>query len=590
MSGNQLNISFEDSRYFNFKINDYCTVFSEKYSLNKLPVVTKVSQFLYKYSFTMEAEGYDLSKVQYLFLSSDNSLSESDFSLMGNSDDFINLIISNANRTSSGWIKGQVVPSSYKNLTFTKENCYNALSRLAEEFETEFWIEGKTIHLTKRSTDTGYTFKHGRNKGLYEITRQTLNDSSIATRLYVFGAEKNLPPDYILQGKRLRLPSVAHECLITTLTCDIQSAVPGTTDYSFNWVSPTSSGITALTIQYRLTGTSDPWINNTGSITGPRTINLPNGNYEFRFRSDGGSCDGQLTAILVVTQDITVPVLSNRIPYLERNTNVFGIIEHTEIFDDTYPHRTGIVSSVDASDPFVFLDTSLDFNVNNYLLPGLVAKVVFNTGQLAGYQFEIASYDHSIKKFKVQKNAEEKVLDIPSNLLRPAIGDEYVLVDIQMPQTYVDAAEQELKTKGEARLLEISEPKLAYSVVVDTVFLKKRERTLNIGDLVWIVDDELELQRKIRIVSTTRNLIQEYQYQIELSDIVSPGTISRLISSQASTDRDVRDIDRQFQNNSILNNNVVGTLVFQNIPTTSTMTGFSNVVIEESTGKLYKKI
>jgi len=485
MGDNLLNIAFEENHYIQFKINDYCSVFGETYIINRLPLVTKVSRFLWRYTLVMEARGYDLAKAQFLFLGADNTLRESDFSLMGNADDFINLVLANINRVSSGWIKGQVILSEYKNITFSRENCYNALSRLAEEFETEFWIEGKTIHLTKRSNDTGYTFKHGRNKGLYEITRQTLNNSSIVTRLYAFGSEKNLPEAYLVTSRRLKLPAVY---------------------------------------------------------------------------------------------------------FLEHNTAAYGVIEHTEIFEDIFPHRTGIVTAVNGGDPFVFTDADIDFNVNDYLLPGLVAKVAFNTGQLAGYEFEVESFNNGTKIFRIQKNAEEKVLDLPSALIRPAIGDEYVLVDIYLPQSYIDAAEADLAVRANTLLNQLSEPQLAYNIVLDPVFVRRYSKLLKIGDLVWILDQELELQRKIRVISVIRNIVNEFQLQVEISDTVTAGTVQRIINAQSSTDRDVRDIDNKLVNNSILNNNVVGTLVFQNMPTTNTYTGFSEVLMEDATGKIYRKI
>jgi hypothetical protein len=67
--------------------------------------------------------------------------------------------------------------------------------------------------------------------------------------------------------------------------------------------------------------------------------------------------------------------------------------------------------------------------------------VVFNTGQLAGYTFEINRYNNATKTITINKNKDEKTLDIPSDLLHMQIGDEYVLVDIVMPQSYISNAE-----------------------------------------------------------------------------------------------------------------------------------------------------
>lgn len=493
MGDNVVNLRFQENRIIPFMINDWCVTFGERYQLNKLPVIKKLSTYLYEYDLTMQAEGSLLARAQFMFLGNDNSLKESDFSLMGTADDFVNLVIENANRVKSGWIKGQVIPTDHKNLTFSKENCLTALARLAEAFETEYWIEGKTIHLTKRQNDSGRTFKHGKNKGLYEIIRQEIDNSSVITRLYCFGGDKNLPPDYRDYAKRLRMT------------------------------------------------------------------------------------DGLL--------------------YVEKNVNKYGTIEYTEIIDDIYPARTGKVTSVSALNPYLFVDAGIDFNVNDQLLPGIAAKVVFNTGQLAGYEFELSRFDNGTKEFTLLQNKSERVLEVPSLSLRPAIGDEYILVDIKMPDSYITAAEAALKKRALEILDQVSEPQLRYQITFDPVFLRKIGYIPTIGHLVWLVDVELQVQKRIRIVSVTRNIVNEYDVKAEISDKVTQGTLNSIISIQANNGRDITQISAGIQNNSLLNNNVIGdltvkqgTLIFQDLPTTSTDSGFSELRVEDGTGKLYKKI
>lgn len=592
MGDNQVTITFEDSRYIAFKINDFCEVFGERYSLVQLPVVTKVSQFLYKYSLIMFADHYDLAKAQYLFLGADNSLRETEFSLMGTASDFISLIMSNVSRVSAGWSIGEVLPTGYKNLTFNADDCYAALVRIAEAFNTEFSFEGKILHLQKKVRDTGHVYKHGRNRGLYEITRQTFNNSNVVTRLYVYGSEKNLPDSYVTaKGKRLRLPGGYNPCFISSLTATLTDNLDGTTTYTFNWTDPLSAGATAVQIECRIVGSGTPWTNFTGAVSSPRSVTVPNGNYEFRFRTFGTTCAGVVTDPVPVPADITVPVLTFLpLPFIDRNTNVYGVIESTEIFDDIYPHRTGKVSSVNLADIYEITDAAMPFDVNAYLLPGLTPKITFNTGQLAGYSFDVQSYDNTFKRFKILKNSDERLLDIPNASMKPAIGDEYVLTDIEMPASYITDAENELKDAAVAKLVELSEPQLSYTIVLDPAFIRRVGRTIRIGDLVWIVDTELEVQKKIRVTSITRNIVEEHQYTVELSDLVSPGTIQRIIASTDANDRNLQQIGSQLNNNSILNGNVIGTLTFSQMPTTTTMTGFDQVVREQATGKLFLKL
>lgn len=492
MGDNIVSLQFQDSRVLPFAVNDWCEAFGEKYYLLEKPKRTKLEKYRYEYILTMVAEGHLLTRAQYLFLGADNSLRESDFTLMGTAETFVDLLIANANRVGGGWQKGQVIDTPFKNLSFSKEDCRAVLSRLAEEFATEFWIVGKTIHLTKMQADTGQKVQLGRNKGLYEISEEPQDNSKIVTRLYAFGAEKNLPANYR--------------------------------------------------------------------------------NYSPRLRMTGGEY------------------------FIEKNTDKYGIIEQTEIFDDIFPQREGKISSVNAASPYVFIDSSIDFNVNDFLLPGLSAKIVFNTGQLAGYQFEVSRFDNAIKEFTILQNKDEKVMELPSATIKPAIGDKYVIVDINMPPSYIAAAETTLKAKAQERLDLLSETQLKYRITFDPVYLRTKGYVPKIGDMVFLSDSDLQVSRKIRIISTSRYIVDEYKVDVELSDALPEGTFSRIQFNSRANGRNISGITRQLQNNALLNNNAIGglnvkqgTITFDDIPQTSSSTGFAEILIDLATGKLYRK-
>lgn len=496
---NEIRLQFELDHHADFTINDYADVFEERYVVFTVPIVTKVSKFTYQYNMTMKAEGFGLERAQFLFLGSNNALKESDFTLMGTPEDFLNLVVQNANRVSSGWLKGQVIIAEYKNLTFSMDNCYTAISRIAEAFDTEFFLEGKKVHLTARQRNIPIAFRHGRNRGLYEIKRTAVDTIGVITRLYAFGSENNLPVDY-------RSPT--HQEII-------------------------DGGI----------------LNPPPTILSKRLL-MPHGEY-----------------------------------FIERNIEKYGIIEATQIFEDIYPHRTGKVTSVNAGNIYEFSDATMDFNVNSQLLPGVSAKITFNTGQLAGYTFDIQSYDNTNKKFIIIKNKDEKVLDIPNIDIRPAIGDTYVLTDIKMPEGYLVNAEALLKATAENYLLNNSEPLLAYQVTLDPVFMRREKIVPNIGDVVNIKDDELGVSRNIRIISTTRNIVDEDQWQIELSDKVPTSPLATILNGIQNNDRSINQINRQLQNT--LNRRVP--IIANDLPSTGVSPDFSSLVIENSTGRVFRQ-
>lgn len=106
--------------------------------------------------------------------------------------------------------------------------------------------------------------------------------------------------------------------------------------------------------------------------------------------------------------------------YIEKPEAVakYGIFEGRKHFDNIKPTFTGHVQSVGDS-VFEFIDPSISFDLNAkdangtiYLLDGVAAKVHFNSGNLAGYEFEIAKYDHATHKITLRKFTDDRG-DVP---------------------------------------------------------------------------------------------------------------------------------------------------------------------------------
>ena len=226
----------------------------------------------------------------------------------------------------------------------------------------------------------------------------------------------------------------------------------------------------------------------------------------------------------------------------------FGVWTGKKTFTDIYPHRTGTVTAIDANDVQNFVDSAMDFDLNDvdsggatkYLIEGLSPKIHFNSGNLAGYEFDIVSYNHTTKTFRIKKFTDEAGLVIPSdtsNAFKVAVGDEYVILDINMPDSYIEAAEEELEDKAEEYLAQNSVPKVKYSLTFSELFIKAlmngnpSQNLFWIGDFVPIKDDDIGVDKAIRITGITRDLLDLYNYGITISDIAFTVSIqTRIIS------------------------------------------------------------
>lgn len=201
---------------------------------------------------------------------------------------------------------------------------------------------------------------------------------------------------------------------------------------------------------------------------------------------------------------------------VERNPNNYEGVEASKIFEDIYPERQGVVTAT--ADKYTFSDTGIDFNVNNQLMPGLTAKITFNSGNLAGYTFDVSTYNHTTKIFVINPNSSERSIDVPSDLLRPATGDKYVLTDILMPATYVTNAELRLKEAAESHIATNGPPKFKYIAVSNPVYFKENAYSFEIGQLVTLNIPDMAINTEKRFIGFTRNLRNPYSYTIELAE------------------------------------------------------------------------
>jgi hypothetical protein len=419
-------------------LGDYIEVGVEKFYLNILPQVVKVNNITYRYQATFESELYKL--FNKILISSDGL---AEFSYFGTPAEYIQLILDNINSIDPGWTMDVDADLNPISIPFNGESCRQALSRIMEEFGLEFRLVQKEIIVRR---DVGfsslYQFEYGRGKGLYELTRTSVVEKGVITRLYAFGAEKNLAFDY--RG--------------------------GTRRLVFETGTPAKR-------------------------------------------------------------------------YLEANVGTYGVKEGTVTFDDIFPQRTGSVTAT--ANKNTVTDASLDFDLNAYLLEGVVAKIVFKTGALAGQEFEMKSYNHATKTIVFLDRVEANDATFPAEpSFIPEIGDEYTLINIKMPESYIEAAEAELLAAATEYLDTVKTPRVTYTLSIDEKFIRSNGVEISCGMKVRVKDTPLGLDDLIRIYSIQYPLVNPSQITAQIADTIPVTTVERIIKDTSKGKKDIINLDR----------------------------------------------
>lgn len=242
-------------------------------------------------------------------------------------------------------------------------------------------------------------------------------------------------------------------------------------------------------------------------------------------------------------------LLPSRATYVERNTEL-GIVEHFEqtAFQEIYPRRTGKVSSVrketkkgDDGKPFdiyYFTDGEMNFDPNEYEIGGLVKRVTFQTGQLAGlgndedgeHYFEV-NYNSATREFElITIWPYDDDTQVPGGVLEPKAGDTYILWNVRMPDEYYPIAEEEYATAVEKYMDEHCLDRSVYKCSTDYVALKKRGVVPCMGQRVRLESDRFFASgyRESRITVVDQKLERPTEADIEISDVLSQTTQSRM--------------------------------------------------------------
>lgn len=224
--------------------------------------------------------------------------------------------------------------------------------------------------------------------------------------------------------------------------------------------------------------------------------------------------------------------------YISKNTASYGIIEAVKIFDDIYPHFSGTVDTSPSINSVI--DTGIDFDLNSYRLEGTAAKIVFLTGDLAGYEFEISTYNHGTNTVTFKSYTGSDGLTLPSATIKPAPGDQFTFVDITMPSAYISDAEAELLAAANSYLNESADPNVIYEIEMDPHNLKAGLVTLDIGDQITITDTQLAPSGvTFRIISLSQSLANQYKYIVKVGHGLLINYFQKIESVQDLIKKDV---------------------------------------------------
>ena len=485
MSDDTVKITLRTTQPYQFGRGDKVVINGYTYKIRTTPERQLQTEEDYIHTLTFYGVMYDLMKCQYRNCDANGNSTKAIFDLTYSIKDFVRVAIYNLNRDNPGeWaFDEQNCPDTEPiTVSFSKSNVLQVIQDLCskDKFNLEFRITTangvNTIHIGQfgevvTPPSGADYFEYGKGNGLWQLKEKKVDDKAIITRLWAEGGTQNIKNKYRDYSDRLQLPY-------------------------------------------------------------PQRVN----------RNRHVLKDG--TVIEAGTQTIGVADDSKR--YLEdvAMSQVIGVEEDTQTFDDVYPKRTGTVTALGGS-VLEFVDNTMDFDLiekdsegTRYLIDGTSAKLTFITGKLAGQEFELSKYDHTTKTFKLIAYTDERGLKIPTedtDAFRFVVGDKYKLTDINMPDSYVQNAEEDLWYKALEYFNEAKQARCQYELTFDREYFLENMPgdsdtcLFKVGDYVPVKDTRFGIEKNIRIQKVSRNLLLDHSYTLTLSDTTAISVVAQSV-------------------------------------------------------------
>ncbi len=344
MGDHNIVLRYSLAEHVEIPVGAYCTFENARYYLMRPEALKMKHSRNFEYTVTMEAPEAR-AKIWKFRNTVDGRLK---FSLTAKPHEHLQMFVDNMNRRDSGWAVGECIDGAEVLISYDHAFCYDALAQMASELNTEFEFNGKIVSLRKLEYNKSnpLDLSYGRGNGFKpDIGRSNYGDNAPTEILYVQGGVDNIDRSKYPASETLR--TVSNGCLLLPVL---------------------------QTIGY-----------------------------------DGEHFEDEAGYVAANARHYTTDDLGLSIRRTDKELT--SLAEDSLDCSEIYPKRVGTISEVvvaDADNNFYdIVDSAIPSSLNyeDYLIEGETMTVIFQSGMLAGKEFEV-KYIHEAKDGKKARRFE----------------------------------------------------------------------------------------------------------------------------------------------------------------------------------------
>jgi hypothetical protein len=186
-----LTLYFSLAEHVEIPVGAYCVYENETYTLEKPESLTMKHSRYFEYTVVFDSPQAKAGKWKFRN-PVDRRLK---FPLTAKPIEHLQMFVDNMNQRDSGWTIGRCIDAPEKTISYNHAYCIDALSKMADEWETEYEFVGKQVSLWKveYNRDNPLPLSYGKGNGFKPgIGRSNYEDSTPIEILYIQGGEQNI--------------------------------------------------------------------------------------------------------------------------------------------------------------------------------------------------------------------------------------------------------------------------------------------------------------------------------------------------------------------------------------------------------------
>lgn len=494
MGDHSVTLYYSLPEHVEIPVGAFCYYEGETYTLMRPEQLKMKHSRLYEYTVQFSSE-QEKAKIWKFRNPVDGRLK---FPLTAKPKEHLQMIVDNMNRRDSGWTVGDCIDDVEKLISYDHDYCWDALCKQATEFNTEFEFSGKKISLKKVEYDKSnpLPLAYGKGNGFKpNIGRSNTNDSLPIEILFVQGGDTNIDRSKYPTDELLR--SSSNGCLLLPI---------------------------GQTLAY-----------------------------------DGEHFEGENGFNPAQARHYQADDLGLSIRNIDKEMS--SQAEDSLDRSDDYPKRVGKISKVvevdKAKNFYDIIDSSIPANLNyeDYLIGEEEMSIIFQSGMLAGKEFDVKYYHEAKtaagttkdgKRFEIVPQEIDGIM-MPGDSFVPKAGDTYAVFHVMLPEAYIrddatkSGASWDMFRAAVKHLFDNEEKKLSFTGELDGIWAKRNwvniGGKIRLGGFIKFTHQQIAPEGVLVRITNIKDYINKpHSPKIELSNETIGATVSSTLKQLESSE------------------------------------------------------